>query len=398
VKEIHLDYSLSELITFAKNLKLLYVEDDQVSRDQTYDILSIFFSDILIAVDGAQACELFDTHDIDFVITDINMPKKNGIEFIQHIRQNNKQIPVFIFSAHSDTSFFLDSISLGVDGYLIKPIESTQFVDQISKTVYKLYMQQQLLDYQHTLEDKVQAQVEEIRAKDNILIQQAKLATMGEMMDIIAHQWKQPINVIAMHASFVKEMHEMDDINTADMISECHSKVDYQIKHLTRTLDDFRAFFRPSENIEIESFKNIINSVLLLVNDELIKNNIIMQTDINEDIKLKVNVNELKHIFINLINNSSDAYKINQIKPRPITITASLMKEKVDIKFCDKAGGIKEEVLPHIFDANYTSKKDMGGTGMGLYMSKFITKKNHGTIDVKTDNNGTCFLLEFDQA
>jgi signal transduction histidine kinase len=393
-----LDYSLNELITFAKNLKLLYVEDDQISRDQTFDILNIFFSDIVVAVDGVEACELFDTHEIDFVITDINMPKKNGIEFIKHIRQNDKQIPIFIFSAHSDTSFFLDSISLGVDGYLIKPIESTQFIDQIRKTVHKLYMQKQLLEYHNTLEEKVQAQVEELRAKDKILIQQAKLATMGEMIDIIAHQWKQPINVIAMHASFVKEMHEMDGFSSADMINECHAKVEYQIKHLIRTLDDFRSFFRPSENIEVESLQNIMSSVVLLVNDELIKNNIDLQTNIDEAIKLKVNINELKHIFINLINNTADAYTLNHIKPRPIIISAKLIDKKVHIEFCDKAGGIKKEILPHIFDANYTSKKESGGTGMGLYMSKFIAKKNHGTIKVKSENGGTCFILEFNQA
>lgn len=390
-----MEHSLNELIKFAKNLKLLYVEDDELSRVQTLDILNMFFSDIVVAVDGAKACEEYDKVKVDFIITDINMPKKNGIEFIRYVRQSNKDIPIFILSAHSDTSFFLDSISLGVDGYLIKPIDSSQFIDQVRKKVHKLYLQQQIKEYHETLEQKVQIQVQELRAKDKILIQQAKLATMGEMMDIVAHQWKQPINIISMHTSLVKEMHS-EGVDIAEgILDDCYDKVEYQIRHLVKTLDDFRAFFRPNENVDIVTLKEIIDSVLVLIHDDLIKNKINLKIDIDEHIKIEVNPSEIKHIFINLINNSRDAYIENSIKQRDIIISSRLEDQKVIIDTCDNAGGIKEDILPNIFKANFTSKKCNGGTGMGLYMSEFIAKKNHGSIYATNKNNGTCISLSF---
>lgn len=390
-----MDQPLNELIKFAKNLKLLYVEDDESSRTQTLDILKLFFNDIVVAIDGLDASRKYDEEKIDFIITDINMPKLNGIGFIRYIRESNKDIPIFILSAHSDTDFFLDSISLGVDGYLIKPIDSSLFIDQIRKKVHKLYLQEQLKVYHDTLEQRVQNQVNELRAKDKILIQQAKLATMGEMMDIVAHQWKQPINVIAMHTSLINEINLEENQVDTDTLKECYEKVNYQITHLLNTLDDFRAFFRPSENIEIISLGAIIDSVKLLVHDELIKNQINLKTNIDKDQKIEVNPGEIKHIFINLINNTRDAYLENKIKPRDIEINSSKKDGKIFIDTIDHAGGIPNNIINDIFKANFTSKKQSGGTGMGLYMSQFIAKKNHGELSVKNSEDGAIFTLSF---
>ena len=130
--------SLSRLVEFTKNLTLLYVEDEQYSREQTLGILELFFDKIIIAIDGQDALEKYNTHTIDFIITDINMPNINGLKFIEVVRDSNKYIPIVIVSAHSDTDFFLESIKLGVDGYLIKPIESEQFIYQISKNLHNL--------------------------------------------------------------------------------------------------------------------------------------------------------------------------------------------------------------------------------------------------------------------
>ncbi|MEA3352890.1 MAG: hybrid sensor histidine kinase/response regulator [Campylobacterota bacterium] len=387
--------SLNKLMKFAKELKLLYVEDDEASRVQTLDILKMFFDDIVVAVDGADAIQKYENNDVNFIITDINMPKINGLKFIEHVREINKDIPAFILSAHSDTSFFLDSIDLGVDGYIIKPIKSEQFIDQIRKKVYKLYLQQQLKEYHENLEQKVKEQVEELRTKDKMLIQQTKLATMGEMMDVIAHQWKQPINIISMNSSFVKEL--MDEGMEVDkkMIDQCYDKVASQINHMVKTLDDFREFFRPSQKVETVNLDQLIQSVLLLVHDDLIKNNMFVEVEIPENFTIDVNTGEIKHIFINLLNNARDAFLQNGIKPRNIKIKAYRKDENIYIDTTDNAGGIPEHIIENIFEANFTTKEKSGGTGMGLYMSKFIAKKNHANLTVDNTANGACFRLVF---
>lgn len=388
--------SLNKLIEFSKELKLLYVEDDESSRVQTLDILNIFFDDIVVAVDGADAIQKYDGNDIDFIITDINMPKMNGLKFIEHVRETNTDIPVFILSAHSDTSFFIDSIDLEVDGYIIKPIKSEQFINQMRKKVYRIYLQQQLKDYHENLEKKVAEQVEELRAKDKILIQQTKLATMGEMMDIVAHQWKQPINIIYMNTSFVKEL--MDDGMEFDkkMIDNCYDKVSTQIEHMVKTLDDFREFFRPNHKIESLNLKELLNGVLLLIHDEIIRNNMDIELDIDDSLNIEGNKGEIKHIFINLLNNARDAFKENNIKHKNIKIYTYINNDnKVQIDIKDNAGGIPENIMSNIFEANFTTKENSGGTGMGLYMSRFIAKKNNAKLSVENIENGACFRLVF---
>ncbi len=387
---------LKELMEFAKNLKLLYVEDDESSRLQTLDILKIFFKDILVAKDGKEGIEKFDADKIDFVITDINMPKINGLKFIEHIRNKDKDIPVFILSAHSDTGFFLESISLGVDGYILKPIESGQFIDQVRKKVQKLYLQQQLKEYHQNLELKVKEQVRQLREKDKILIQQSKLATMGEMMDIIAHQWKQPINIISMNSSLVKEFFEGGLEVDRELIDTCYEKVSSQIKHLVSTLDDFRAFFKPNEKIEKVNLKTLLEKVQLLIHDDIIKNNIKLEIDVDEAVTLVVNQSEIKHIFINLINNARDAFNQNGIKERLITVSSRINNGALIVSVQDNAGGIPENIINDIFNANFTTKGESGGTGIGLYMSRFIAKKNQASINVENRNGGACFSLGFD--
>ncbi len=387
---------LKELMEFAKNLKLLYVEDDESSRLQTLDILKIFFKDIIVAKDGKEGIEKFDNNKIDFVITDINMPKVNGLKFTEHIRDKDKDIPVFILSAHSDTGFFLDSISLGVDGYILKPIESTQFIDQVRKKVQKLYLQQQLKEYHQNLEMKVKEQVEQLREKDKILIQQSKLATMGEMMDIIAHQWKQPINIISMNSSLVKEFFEGGIEVDKELIDTCYEKVSSQIKHLVSTLDDFRAFFRPNEKTEKVNLKTLLEKVQLLIHDDIIKNNINLEIDVDEAVILEVNQSEIKHIFINLINNARDAFNQKGIKERLVTVSSRIDNGTLIVSVQDNAGGIPENIIRDIFNANFTTKGKSGGTGIGLYMSRFIAKKNHASLSVENKKGGACFSLRFD--
>jgi len=393
-----MNQSLEKLVEFTKNLTLLYVEDEKYSREQTISILELFFDKIVIAVDGKEALEKYNQETIDFIITDINMPNINGLKLIEIIRENNKYIPIMIVSAHSDTNFFLESIKLGVDGYLIKPIESEQFIYQISKNLHNLYLQNQMKDYHKNLEAQVTKQVQELREKDKLLIQQTKLATMGEMMDVIAHQWKQPINIISMNTSLIWELYSEYGvpIDPKD-IQKCYSSVSIQVQHLVKTLDDFRKFFRPNETIETVNIKDLLDSVLLLMHDDLMKNIITIDIFYDEDIQLDVNVSEIKHIFINLINNSKDAFNQNNIKNRKISISCKQNANSTKIAIKDNAGGIPSDIIEDIFEPNFTTKGEVGGTGIGLYMSRFIAKKNAATIDVENVSDGVKFILLFNR-
>jgi signal transduction histidine kinase len=231
-----------------------------------------------------------------------------------------------------------------------------------------------------------------IDAQNKMLKQQSKMASMGEMLDSVAHQWKQPLNAITMYIELLKSDFE-DGLVDKTYIDEMQEGTQTQIDHMTTTLQEFRNFFRPNHAIEDFNLLNLTNSVLLLTKDEFLKNQIDIILQIDEKITLKGNQNEFKHLIINIINNAKDAFIENNISNRKIVIKASEDDKAVLIEIEDNAGGIPSHAIKHIFEANFTTKEKDKGTGIGLYMSVQILKKMGGEIDVKNINEGACFYI-----
>ncbi len=259
----------------------------------------------------------------------------------------------------------------------------------------------------NSLEDKIQLEylnnnlqlevddaVEDLRLKDAMLSQTSKMAAMGEMIDSIAHQWMQPIGVIRMRL----QMLEMDlDYNqlTDEKIRETTQSGDKQIVHLVNTINEFRAFFRPNSKVEEIPIKAIIDSTLLLTQDDLIKNTIKTKIIGNDTAVIKVNASEFKHVVINIINNAKDAFNDNNIdkENRNIIFNIQQIEDKTILTISDNAGGIPTHIIPKIFEANFTTKEEGKGTGIGLYMTKQIIDKNNATIKVENIDNGACFII-----
>jgi len=131
-------YNLEKIVNFSQDLTLLYVEDNEHAREMTEIVLENFFPNIIVAVDGEDGFEKFKQNDIDLIITDINMPKLNGLDMIDKIRHLNSDVSILVLSAYNESGFFIDSIKLGVDGYLLKPIDMDQFLGMLEKIVHKL--------------------------------------------------------------------------------------------------------------------------------------------------------------------------------------------------------------------------------------------------------------------
>jgi len=159
-------------LSYIKTLKVLFVEDNIEARETTLGMLSNLFDNIVIAIDGQDGYEKFLHDKFDIIISDINMPNMNGIEMSKKIREKNKNIPILILSAYSELEYFIETIKIGVEGYLIKPIDLEQFIHTINKVVDKLYLQYQLIEYQNNLEQKVKEQTEQIRLKNKDLLYQ----------------------------------------------------------------------------------------------------------------------------------------------------------------------------------------------------------------------------------
>ncbi|NPA59352.1 MAG: EAL domain-containing protein [Epsilonproteobacteria bacterium] len=130
--------TIDTLLQYSHNFKLLYVEDNEEARRSTLELLDEFFTDIVIGVDGVDGVEKFQQHKIDLIVTDINMPRLNGLEMAKKIKEINKSVPILVLSAHNESSFFIEGIKLGIDGYILKPLDVGQLVNELYKIVSKL--------------------------------------------------------------------------------------------------------------------------------------------------------------------------------------------------------------------------------------------------------------------
>ena len=251
----------------------------------------------------------------------------------------------------------------------------------------------ELDEYKNHLEEKVEQEIKKREEKEKMLIQQSKLAAMGEMMDAVAHQWKQPINIINMQVDMVGYDFE-DGIIDQKYIDDFQAKVSSQVKHMTSTLTEFRSFFRPNKEPKEFSIKKMVQSVLLLVKDEFVKNRITISVNDTQNFSLIGIENEFKHLILNIINNSKDAFNDNDRKDRKIQINILHDDISKTIEIIDNAGGIPEHVIDDIFHANVTTKAEGKGTGIGLYMSSQIATKHNGTLGVVNVSDGAKFIFE----
>jgi len=246
----------------------------------------------------------------------------------------------------------------------------------------------QLAEQVYRLEEEFELRIN----NERILAQQAKHAAMGEMMDAVAHQWKQPLNAISMLTDILVSEYADGDVDEA-YLEEYRTTLWQQLDHLLNTLDEFRSFFRPDKESEIFNLSKAIDSILLLIHDEFMGKAINFSIEGDNTIDLYGIENEFKHIVLNILNNAKDAFIEHNISPRKMKISFYREKENIILEICDNAGGIPTSVIDSIFDANVTTKGEGTGTGIGLYMSSQIAEKMNATLEVTNKNEGACFTF-----
>jgi len=261
-----------------------------------------------------------------------------------------------------------------------------------NKQLQLMKLNEELDKYKNNLEQKVEEEILKRREKEEMLLKQSRMAAMGEMIDAVAHQWLQPINIISLQSSILDEIFKRGKLDK-DYIVNFQSKIQKQITHMSDTLNTFRNFVRPSTKISTFDVDKMISKVLLLVEDEFINNRINIETNVVKDFRLSGNENEFIHLIINIINNAKDAFNEKNINDRKITINILDNDNIKSIELIDNAGGIPLDVINDIFKANVTTKEDGKGTGIGLYMSSLIAQKYNGILSVENVENGAKFTF-----
>jgi signal transduction histidine kinase len=231
-------------------------------------------------------------------------------------------------------------------------------------------------------------------AHEEMLMQQSKMAVMGEMMDSVAHQWKQPLNALTLYSELIRNDFEEGNVDQA-YIEEFRKNIQVQIDHMVNTLDEFRSFFRPNKEKKPFRMIDVVNSALFLAKDDILKNRILVKIEQEDDIEVDGYENEFKHLILNILNNAKDAFIENEVQQRLIRIRLIASNEGDRLEICDNAGGVPEAVIDRIFEANVTTKEEGKGTGIGLYMSRKIAQKHNATLSVENREEGACFIVTF---
>ena len=377
-----------------KHISVLYIEDELDIQEEFADILSIYVDEIHIASNGKEGlAKLYDSHP-DIIITDIQMPVMNGLEMIKHIRKDNQDIPIIITSAFNDTDYLLSAIGLGVEHYILKPI----MIDKLEKCLDilkdRLIQKRELEAYKSYLEERIEKEVLLREAKEALLIEKNKSSEVGQMVSIIAHQWKQPLhylNLLIEDLGMEYDYHPLSKEYIQDFIQKGTTRV----RFLTETMDNFLHFYKNEADTSQFLVSKVTQEISMFLDMTFKAQGINIQTRVLNDFKLIGIRNEFQQVILNLINNAKEAFKEQKRDDANIIIEISNDKDKGTIIIQDNAGGIKQERIEDIFELEYTTKQN--GNGIGLYLVKKIVEQGFkGSIDVVNSDSGACFTLQFE--
>ena len=247
----------------------------------------------------------------------------------------------------------------------------------------------------------------ELKKKDAFMLQQSRLAQMGEMLSMIAHQWKQPLTAIGTIGIALKAILELEkyDLNDAaqrkdflDYLETRLDKIALYVQNLSQTITDFSDFYKPNKQAILLDVNDVIDKAYSLVEDKMKSSMIEVEFNLELNSKIMMHENEFMQVILNIINNASEQLIQNKISSPKIIISDFMKEQRLHITIEDNAGGIDESIMDEIFEPYSSTKLEKNGTGLGLYMSKTIIKDYHnGDIYAKNNDLGAIFTIVLDK-
>ena len=239
----------------------------------------------------------------------------------------------------------------------------------------------------------------ELKEKELQVLQQSRLAQLGEMVSMIAHQWKQPLSAIAATTASMEMKFQLKTFDTTtksgreaqEMYLRKELKyINNLIKTLSLTINDFRNFYKPSKKKEYRSLDTIVKKALDIIGPSLSNNKIVVEYTAHDVDLVEMYKNEIVQVVLSVFQNSLENFKEQTIEKPCICITIEANR----VSICDNGGGIDEEIVQQIFNPYFSTKEKKNGTGLGLYMAKKIVEQHHnGTLNMHNKNGGACFEL-----
>jgi C4-dicarboxylate-specific signal transduction histidine kinase len=354
------------------------------------------YYEILEAVDGNQAVEKAKQFLPDLVLLDMMMPEKDGIEACKELKgfTPTRAIPVILLTARADEDTKLSSLSAGADDFLTKPFSTTELHVRVKNLVESHESQRELARQKNALE----LALEQLKETEGQLVQNEKMASLGRLSAGIIHEINNPLNYATTALHLLKEkkdrMPEDERVKYVEIVSDIEEGVD----RVQRIVSDLRSFTRPNTDgrMDMISLEEALSTALRFLSHEL-KGKVEVGVEVPKEQLVLADRNKLIHVFVNLIQNSTDAFKGKNFGAEKPILTVQSRKNNgvVSVILRDNGSGIAPENLDKIFDPFFTTKDVGEGMGLGLSICYRILQEQGGNIRVKSEKGKfTEFVLE----
>lgn len=358
---------------------ILVVDDTPENIQVMIQVLKNEYT-VTVATSGAKALEILNNGlSPDLILLDVVMPKMDGYEFCELINQDDKykHIPIIFVTILEHEKDIVKGFELGAVDYVVKPIEPVVLKARINTHL-------KLKGYSDKL-------IEDIRVKEDLIMNQSKLALLGEMFENVTHQWKQPLSSINVTTTGIKIQKDYNQLDDEKLLNGLNT-IENAVKYLSDTVDAFGNFLiNDSKKYEF-NIEVLISRTLNLLSPKLADYSIVVENNV-ENVLLINYENDLMQVLMNIILNALD--KLVEVQgDRKIIIDSIHNENSITIRIQDNAGGVNPENIDCIFDKYFTTKSRKEGRGLGLFISKKIVEDRlGGEISVNNISNGACFEI-----
>jgi len=381
-------------------MNILIVDSNEKCLNKIHSILlhSFELKDITTTSSTNEALKIVQKKTIDLIILDFIMEDISGFHVakaLQHT-QKTKTIPIIFLIDDVNIDFSLYGFEIGSIDYILKPIDPHLLISRI--TLYNTIIQQNNLLYKTNklLRKEILKNKDKIKLQEHMLVHQSKTSSMGEMIGAIAHQWRQPLNIIATSMINLETKAELEVLDLKE-IKRINQKVNETLNFLSQTIDNFRNFFLISKKKEEVNLVDAIFSTIGLIQVQFKAHNIFINFTYNkiDTFNCFAYKNEIQQVIMNILLNAKDAIELkHQQKEGKINIDLKKKNYGFCINICDNGGGVDQKIIKKIFNPYFTTKFEDQGTGTGLYMSKTIIEQYHeGRLEVRNQELGACFTI-----
>lgn len=383
------------------SIRIMVVEDDPGHAE----LLERSFEDapefaITLAGTIRAAHEQIKISPPDLVLTDYLLPDGAGKEVLSILPN---AYPVVVMTSHGSEQIAVELMKAGALDYVVKTPDSFDQMPHIVRRALREWRlrcehekaQSQLAEINASLEQRVRDEVSKNLEKDRLLAHQTRLAAMGEMLRDIAHQWRQPLNSIALIVQSINMEFEAGELTKASLQQQANQCLD-TVQYLSDTINQFRSFYQPEQLPSPFSLAAAIESAINMMRPGIEASGIRLQLDLATDNAFQGYRNEFVNAIINIVNNAREAL-LEHRPPNPcIAVSLHQIADHIVLTISDNGGGIPAEIMDKIFDPYFTTKFKSQGTGIGLYMAQTIIESSMGgTIRFRNRNGGAEFTISF---